>query len=515
MGIVQPVPGFEPKIINGKVTTLSQNQLEIRQNQAKCGFIYWQHGICQVNPSALKTWFANCGRSFYDRNFQYIDKVLYGWNGKYWVADSEFLNEYTYKKIYERFHVAIPERSMDDIMKGCKYQGYILRRENRTNYSYNNTIIVTFCNGTLEIDFVNNRYKFHKGKFFKEHNALYMLHHDFRKELMEPEYWKQGFVGKYLLGYYNDEGRDNLQQFLAAVLIPEFELQQSLVIKGDGGDGKGVLMGALKKLFGDVVTELKVSDWDGKHDTSVLVGSILNITSEVPSREISLDTWKSVVSCDQMTINIKYKDLFSYKPICKHIMTVNSLPSIQVDKAVIRRMPVIKTVNSTSSKNRSVFFRREFEQDMDGLVSFMLQGLLRLHQNNFRELPGMKECSQNLIYQNDSTMHDFIEQCLEITECTSDFVPGKDGFELFDFWKPDHGKYSKDMTQSTFTRKLITVAKAMGKNIKSDSRKIKFEDTIKSARGIVGIKINKEWKEKLYKHNLTQLRMKREWQSIK
>ena len=295
------------------------------------------------------------------------------------------------------------------------------------------------------------------------------------------------------MDFYGDYEQEQLQQFLAGILIPQFEIQQNLVILGDGGDGKGVLMGALRKLFGNVVTGLRVSEWQGKHDTTALVGSILNITSERPSREINVDIFKAIVANDEMQTNPKYKDLVYYKPFCKHIMTVNSLPAIEIDPAIMRRLVLIKTCRTTTLKDRSVTFKRDFEFDKAGLVSFMLQGLFLLHKNNFSFLTGTPELQEELIYQNDSLVHDFINACLDITDDINTYEISAYVYEIFGFWEMDHGKNSKPIVQATLSRKIITIAKSMGKvNIGSESRRVLKDG--KTTRVLTGITIKNNWK---------------------
>lgn len=476
---------------------------KVNINPPKASFVYYKNGL-QVNYSSLQNWFGQHGHQIMDNNFKSVDHVLYGWDGKHWKKADDYVKKYIFCNFKKIFGVAIDSKCMKELLEICKYVDFIPELSAWDwNAFYQQKIIVSFLNGTLVIDFTNQCHNFYPNMWNKKNNAVYVLSVNYNENMMEADYWKSSFSGRYFLDFYGDYEREQLQQFLAGILIPQFEIQQNLVILGDGGDGKGVLMGALRKLFGNVVTGLRVSEWQGKHDTTALVGSILNITSERPSREINVDIFKAIVANDEMQTNPKYKDLVYYKPFCKHIMTVNSLPAIEVDSAIMRRLVLIKTCKTTTLKNRTVTFKRDFELDKAGLVSFMLQGLFLLHKNNFSFLTGSPELQEELIYQNDSLVHDFMNACLDITDDANDYDISAYIYEIFGFWEKDHGKNSKPIVQATLSRKIITLAKSMGKvNVCSESRRVLTNR--KTARILTGVTIKNNWKIK-YRTYLRQL----------
>lgn len=479
-----------------KNSTLN-NELTI--NRKNASFMYYK-GSWLVNYPELLNWFARNGYYIIKNDFKKVDNILYGWDGKRWTKADEFIKRVIFMKFRDKFGIAIESKYLNEILNICTYADFIPAIPKWDwNSSYDKNLIITFLNGTLEIDFVNSSHRFQQDIFCKENNAVFVLNFNYEEDLMKESYWKDRFVGKYLLEYYKDVDRDQLQQYLAAILIPQYELQQNLVILGDGGDGKGVLMGALRSLLGNVVSGLRVSEWDGKHDTTALIGSILNITSERPSREINADIFKAVVANDELQINPKFKELFYYKPFCKHIMTVNSLPSIEIDSAIIRRLVMIKTCKTTTTRERNVGFKRKFEADKAGLVSFMIHGLHLLKKNEFSFLVNSVELKEELIYQNDSLISDFIDECISFTDNINDYEVSAFAFELFSYWEMDNGKNSKPMVRATFSKKVINISKSLGMtNVISVSRRL--PDSCKTARVLTGLKIKDEWVEKFTKH---------------
>ena len=471
-----------------------KNTKKLKLLLKKANFIRSFNGANLIMNVLMLDWFRQYGQLFFLNDFKVVNNVLYGWKQTHWEEGTELVETYIFNKLDAFANATVSFKQIPEIVKIAKKKGQFTEHSLwKWNSDFDKQVIVTFQNGTLLVDLIQQTHTFTENQFDHEHNAVYVIQCDFKEEFMDNQYWENSFVGKYLQEFYSDEDRQYLQQFLASVLIPQYQPQQGLVILGEGGDGKGVLMGTLKNLFGKVVTELNVSKWTGKHDTLMLVGSILNITSEAPSREISLDTWKSIVACDYLTIDPKYKTPFSYKPFCKQIMTVNELPKIAVDKATLRRMPIVRTCRSTKPEERSESFRIQFENNAGALVAFILQGLYLLKQNGFREISGTVALRNELIYQNDSTMVEFMEMCLEITDSKEEFSSSDELFSVYDLWRREHGQGSKEIMKSTFSKRLNTLLATMGKKSRNTIRKIEG----KSTRGFDGIKISTEWQKKL------------------
>ncbi|MEN6411934.1 MAG: DUF5906 domain-containing protein [Veillonellales bacterium] len=471
-----------------------KNLAKLKASLRKANFIKQFNGANLIMIALMLNWFRKFGHLFFENDFKFVNNVLYGWNGIRWENGKDLVGSYIFNKMDQLADTTVPSKQIPEIVKIAKNKKQFVSEDLwQWNADFDKRVIVTFQNGTLLLDLGQKSHQFYLNQFDPDNNAVYAIQYDFQDEFLTNQYWKNSFVGKYLTDFYSDEDRQYLQQFLASILIPQYQPQQGLVILGDGGDGKGVLMGALKKIFGKVVTELSVSKWTGNHETATLVGSLLNITSEAPSREISLDTWKSIIACDNLTIDPKYKTPFSYKPFSKQIMTVNQLPKIAIDKAVLRRMPVIRTCQSTASKNRSESFRIRFEKNIDALISFMLHGLYLLKANNFREISGTGVLRDALIYQNESTLVEFVEMCLDITESETDFSSSSDLFSTYELWRVDHGQGSKDIIKSTFSKKLNNLLITLEKKSRSGSKKVAG----KSVRGFGGIVIRSEWRQKL------------------
>lgn len=76
---------------------------------------------------------------------------------------------------------------------------------------------------------------------------------------------------------------------------------------------------------------------------SELNNKLLNTETEIGQNLIrNLETFKKVVTCDEITVEEKYKNRYIIKPFCKFIFGTNSLPRIdQDDEGFYRRLHII------------------------------------------------------------------------------------------------------------------------------------------------------------------------------
>lgn len=479
--------------ITTKVKKISSIQKEKRIQT--CGFIGKRNGINVIKRPEMFDWFRKNGHLFFKDKFKYVSNAFYGWNGMYWETGSEFVNQYIYNEFDRLYDVSVRLDDIPLLRKTGEYKNHISSHLAWDwDNNYDKKVYVTFRNGTLSVNLEDRSFEFLEQGFDMNLNAIYAINYDFVDTMMEVDYWKKGFIGTYFLQYYDEYNLNQLQQFLASLLIPQYQPQQALVIQGDGGDGKGVLMGTLKLLFGNVITEVDPSKWNETHTMASLVGSVLNITNEAPSREISIDAWKSIIANDQVNVNPKNERTYSYKPYGKHLMTVNEMPKVAVQKSSLRRMPIIRTCKSTSAEERSVFFKRDFENNRDALIAFMLQGLFLLKENRFKEIIGDIEMKKEFIYENESTIGEFIKACLDVTEKQEDFESVDELFKVFGYWKGEHAQGAKDIIKVTFSKKLKTVLLLGDKKIEgSVVKKICGITT----RGFSGVAIKKVWKKNM------------------
>lgn len=487
----------QPKLV---IPSTTRSQVFVQYRRQKCGFFGRND---KIDEQKMLNWARRNASKIIDGRIVTSYNVPYVWNGSYWEADLDqtALRNVIGNKFAEWFDITLMKKQFDEITSMIQSYGLVTKYNSGLpwrNDQYKKEVRITFNNGSLTMDLESGEHLFEYNTFHKDWYAVYKLNYDFEDALLTDTYWQNSFVGNYLMDFYCDTARPILQQYLAGLLLPEFRRQQGLIIIGEGGDGKGVLMNALSTIFAPVVSTVDPSSWDRPFDTSNMVGKILNICSEAPSREISLSKFKSIVACDMLQVERKYQNAMTTQPYTKHIMTVNDMPKIEPQQATMRRLALIKTCRTTQKGQRDTSFEHRFINNKDALISFMLCGLNLLKKNNFAEYDSMEELEKRFVEENESQLPSFIDDCIIITEDFNDIVIKEDVFGLFNFWRNEDGNAigTKEMNKNTFGQKMAKLFKMQSKSVDTYAethKKGRLKPDNRTKRCYKGIKLDNEW----------------------
>jgi len=135
-----------------------------------------------------------------------------------------------------------------------------------------------------------------------------------------------------------------LEEFIGVSMLGvATKYQRMIIMEGEGGAGKSLLIEAVTKLCfqEEQVTSTAPAEWAGFAAPS-LDGPLLNVVTEMPEgRTFRSDRFKSVISGDRITVARKNQNEYSMRPRAGHIIAANKLPEMS-DPAVIRRLFVMQ-----------------------------------------------------------------------------------------------------------------------------------------------------------------------------
>jgi len=190
-----------------------------------------------------------------------------------------------------------------------------------------------------------------------------------------------------------------VQEFLGACLFgAATEYQRHIVLLGPkGANGKSVLLKTVKELFPKgTVASSPMQDWSRQFGLSWLPGTLLNVITEMPERDL-LDSGpvKAVLSGDPRAVEEKFKNSYDAVPMAGHILAANSMPFVADHTAAFYRRFMILGFNRTFSRSEQdpslvVKLRKELE----GIFCWAVQGYHRLKSRGDYVVP---ESSEDLI----------------------------------------------------------------------------------------------------------------------
>lgn len=209
-----------------------------------------------------------------------------------------------------------------------------------------------------------------------------------------------------------------IQEMLGYCLIPVTSAQKCFLLVGTAGAGKSVLLRVLNEvLLGrENVSNVSWQALNERFKSAELFGKLANIFADLPTKNIDDNgTFKALVGEDNITVEKKHKDPFSFKSTARLLFSCNSIPKNYGDRSegFYRRLIIITFNRSVPEHDRNPELLEEFRAESDGIFMFALQGLKRLIANNYKfsETQVNRDALQRYREESDSVLSFVKDSC--------------------------------------------------------------------------------------------------------
>lgn len=274
--------------------------------------------------------------------------------------------------------------------------------------------------------------------------------------------WEKCLDG-WMAGRESDEKKLLLQQFAGYLLSSSMVHARALFLVGDGGNGKSTFADTLAMVVGEQGTSrIDLEDLYSTFGLKGLIGKRLNIIEEVGGNYYQSHKLKKLISGEEMTINMKFKDQFKFKPEAKFIFAVNTMPRVDdSSSATERRMSVVQFCNNfRDNPNIDLRFADGLlAQELSGILNWMLEG----HRSLIREQKFVTTKEQQMLLseyrEENSSVDGFIASCLDFSPENMETSTKLYG-EYKDFCMKDGRKYKSAIA---FTKELKAYGRRTGK----------------------------------------------------
>ncbi len=240
---------------------------------------------------------------------------------------------------------------------------------------------LTFCNGLLNID--TAELQPHTSDWF----STVCLPYAFDANAACPR-WLQMLA-------QNLEGDADriafLQEFFGYCLISTTDAQAGLVLVGEGGNGKSVVLAGLHAILGrDNVSSVALEDFGKRFAMVQTLGKLANICAEIGELDKTAEgTLKAFISGDPMTFERKGKDAFSAKPTARLVLSTNNVPRFcDKSEGIWRRLKLVPfnrrvpEAERVPGMDKPEWWLRQ--KEVPGMLNWALAGLRRLRDDNMR-----------------------------------------------------------------------------------------------------------------------------------
>jgi P4 family phage/plasmid primase-like protien len=172
-----------------------------------------------------------------------------------------------------------------------------------------------------------------------------------------------------------------LQDFSGYCLFPKIFIHECLFLIGVGANGKSVFINTLCKVIGpENVSALAPHHLSEKFLLGILKDKLLNASSEVLAEtRIDENIFKQVVSGDLIQADEKFKKPFSFRPVAKHIFSMNEIP-LFIDKThALKRRVIVVTFNQVfADEKQDKYLEDKLAEELPGILNWCLDGLERV-----------------------------------------------------------------------------------------------------------------------------------------
>ncbi|MCA0151354.1 phage/plasmid primase, P4 family [Rossellomorea vietnamensis] len=178
------------------------------------------------------------------------------------------------------------------------------------------------------------------------------------------------------------------QEIMGYLLSAETKAEKAFFFYGGGSNGKSVLTSIITKLVGkENMSSIPLSEFSQQFGLEGLINKSVNIAAEneMGGKSLKTENFKAIVSGDIITINIKYRSSISYKPHCKLVFVVNSLPdSMDVTNGFFRKLTIVPFRRKFEKEEQNVNLLQELLIELPGILNWAIEGLRRLRSKNYQ-----------------------------------------------------------------------------------------------------------------------------------
>jgi putative DNA primase/helicase len=217
-------------------------------------------------------------------------------------------------------------------------------------------------------------------------------------------------------------------EFIGYCLLQEQPLNASLVLLGEGANGKSTFLNLVAALLGpENVSHATLQQLcNGKFELAELKGKLANICDDLPGDSLkSVGNFKNLTGNAPIQAQFKYGKPFDFWNTAKMLWACNKLPPASEDTIAFYRRFIILNFDKIfigKDVDTNLLEKLTTPEELSGLLNLALGALQRLLENRvFSHSKSIEETRKEYIRTADSTQA-FLEEMTEISDSQEDYV---------------------------------------------------------------------------------------------
>jgi len=203
------------------------------------------------------------------------------------------------------------------------------------------------------------------------------------------------YIDQFIRTVFPDDSLHLAYEVAAWLMLPDTSIQKSVLLLGEGANGKGTWLNLLLTFLGrENVAALSLHRIEAdKFSAARLVGKLCNIGADLPTKELAgTSMFKALTGNDTITAERKFESSFEFRPFVRLIFSANSAPrSDDATHGFFRRWLVLPFNRTFDEKDPNTIPRLELDTrlaepaQLSGMLNKALDVLPVIQKGRFTE----------------------------------------------------------------------------------------------------------------------------------
>ena len=181
----------------------------------------------------------------------------------------------------------------------------------------------------------------------------------------------------------SNEVREQIEEIFGYCMVPTVNFHKFFMFFGEGGTGKSTCVSVLAHLLGsDNTVSVRLEELDQPFMRHALVGRQLYLCKELTHQSFRhVGLIKAITSGDQINVDVKYGDGFSFSPTGRFVMESNVVAMTpDGSEGFGRRFLQVDWLNKVDAADMDYELEKIFFEEAEGIFVWAIQGFQRLYE---------------------------------------------------------------------------------------------------------------------------------------
>lgn len=206
---------------------------------------------------------------------------------------------------------------------------------------------------------------------------------------------------------------DVLQEFFGYCLYPKIIFPCALLQIGGGANGKGLVEEVACAFVGsENVSHISLTRMEKTFGAIEILDKLLNSCGETEAKQLDVTAFKMIAAGDEIQAEVKYKSDIKFKPIAKHLISMNAFPGLkEKTNAFFRRiivMEYLQVFEGDAADPRRA--EKIIEKELNGIFIWALKGLERVLERQRIQVPESVEQAKERFRHKANPVLGFVEE---------------------------------------------------------------------------------------------------------